>query len=114
MVCLTDNHSFELWRACVAEVSIEAQRVARYHCRMTGTAVPPSPAEIARQNKFKRYRASQRDKGMKLLRVWVPDPQAPGFRHEADRQAALLKGAAEEWEALDFIEAAAQWDSEGA
>jgi hypothetical protein len=44
---------------------------------------------------------------MKLLRVWVPDPHAPGFLEEADRQARLLQGAPEEREALDFIEGAA-------
>lgn len=46
---------------------------------------------------------------MKLLRVWVPDPNAPGFREEVHRQALLLRGAPEEREALDFIEAAADW-----
>lgn len=44
---------------------------------------------------------------MKLLRIWVPDPHAPGFREEAHRQALLLRDAPEEREALDFIEAAA-------
>ena len=44
---------------------------------------------------------------MKLLRVWVPDPRAPGFHEEAHRQALLLRGAPEEGEALDFIDAAA-------
>ncbi|MEO9191781.1 MAG: antitoxin MazE family protein [Acetobacteraceae bacterium] len=58
-------------------------------------------------DKFGRYRASQRTRGMKLLRVWVPDPRAPGFREEARRQAALLRGSPDEAEALDFIEAAA-------
>jgi hypothetical protein len=43
---------------------------------------------------------------MKRLNVWVPDPQAPGFREEAARQARLLGNAPEEQEALDFIEAA--------
>jgi hypothetical protein len=42
---------------------------------------------------------------MKLLRIWVPDPKAPGFAEEARRQAALLRGAPEERAALDFIEA---------
>lgn len=58
-------------------------------------------------DKFQRYRAAQRERGMKLLRLWVPDPDAPGFRDEARRQAELLRGAAEEADALDFIEAAA-------
>jgi hypothetical protein len=59
--------------------------------------------------KFQRYRQGQRNKGMKLLRVWVPDPTRPGFAEEAERQAALLRGRAEEEEALAFIEAAFEW-----
>ena len=47
---------------------------------------------------------------MKLVRIWVPDPQAPGFAEEARRQAALLRGAPEEQEALDFIEAVMDTD----
>jgi hypothetical protein len=46
---------------------------------------------------------------MKLVRIWVPDPHAPGFREEALRQARLLRGRPEEPDALDFIEAAADW-----
>jgi hypothetical protein len=60
-------------------------------------------------DKFRRYRATRRAAGMKLLRVWVPDPAAPGFREEARRQAALLRGAQEQREALDFIEATGDW-----
>ena len=56
--------------------------------------------------------ATRKAAGMKLLRVWVPDPDAPGFRDEARRQALLLRNAPEEREALDFIAAAA--DDEGA
>jgi len=59
--------------------------------------------------KFQRYRRSQTARGMKLLRVWVPDPTRPEFAKEAARQAALLRGRPEEKEALDFIEAAFKW-----
>lgn len=62
-------------------------------------------------NKFQRYRLGKRAKGMKLLRLWVLDPKAPGFAEEARRQAALLRGVSEETEALAFIEAVA--DTEG-
>lgn len=62
-------------------------------------------------NKFQRYRMRKSAKGMRLLRIWVPDPHAPGFRAEVQRQAALLHGTPEEIEALEFIEAAA--DREG-
>ena len=58
-------------------------------------------------NKFQRYRKNKQTQGMKLLRIWVPDPIAPGFAEAAQRQAASLRGAPEEAEALDFIEAAA-------
>jgi hypothetical protein len=63
-------------------------------------------------DKFQRYRATQRDRGMKLVRLWVPDPKAPGFRNKLRREARLLKGAPEEFEALDFIEAAGDWNTE--
>jgi hypothetical protein len=60
-------------------------------------------------NKFQRYRRSKENKGMKLLRIWVPDPKRPGFAEEAERQAKLMRGRAEEKEALDFIESAFSW-----
>lgn len=73
----------------------------------------PRPAKRDQHpDKFARYRATQRAKGMKLLRIWVPDPNAPGFKEEAERQAALLRGAPEEAETLAFIEAAAAWPEE--
>jgi len=60
-------------------------------------------------SKFQRYRRTQRSKGMKLLRVWVPDTHRPEFAKEAERQAKMLHGRPEEKEALAFIEAAFAW-----
>ena len=60
-------------------------------------------------SKFQRFRKRLAAAGMKLLRVWVPDPKAPGFAEEAKRQGALLRGRPEEIEALRFIEAAGDW-----
>ena len=60
-------------------------------------------------SKFQRYRKTQHSKGMKLLRVWVPDPHRPEFAKEAERQAKLLRGRPEEQEALAFIETAFKW-----
>jgi hypothetical protein len=59
--------------------------------------------------KFQRYHRAQTDKGMKLLRVWVPDPTRPEFAKEAARQARLLRGRPEEEEALAFIDAVSPW-----
>jgi Protein of unknown function (DUF3018) len=60
-------------------------------------------------NKFQRYRLAKSRKGMKLLRIWVPDTKRPEFAAEAARQGALLRGRPEEKEALDFIAAAFEW-----
>jgi hypothetical protein len=60
-------------------------------------------------DKFRRYRESKHHKGMRLLRVWVPDPRRPEFAEEAARQAARLRGAADERDALAFIEAVFVW-----
>jgi len=67
----------------------------------------PRAARTDGLGKFQRYRATRKAIGMKLLRVWVPDPRADGFAAEAQRQAALLRGAPEEADALAFIDAAA-------
>lgn len=69
----------------------------------------PRTARADGLDKFRRYRASQRASGMRLLRIWVPDPHAPAFRDEARRQATVLRGASEESDALAFIEAVADW-----
>ena len=60
-------------------------------------------------SKFQRYRKTQQGRGMKLLRIWVPDPHNPGFAEESERQAALLRGHPDEKEAMDFIEATFEW-----
>ena len=59
--------------------------------------------------KAQRYRNRQQHKGMKLLRIWVPDPHRPEFAEEAIRQGRLLSGRPEETEALTFIAAAFPW-----
>lgn len=68
---------------------------------------PPMIAAVA-SNKFQRYRQRRRALGLKEVRLWIPDPAAPGFREEIARQAASLRGAAEEAEIMAFVDAA--WD----
>jgi len=60
-------------------------------------------------SKFQRYRKTQESRGMKLLRIWVPDPRRPEFAKEAARQGKLLRGRPEEKEAMAFIEAVVEW-----
>ncbi|MBV8798855.1 MAG: antitoxin MazE family protein [Alphaproteobacteria bacterium] len=62
---------------------------------------PPKKAEF---DKFRRYRETRKARGLRLLRIWVPDTRSAAFRRKAKRQAALLRGAPEEEETLAFIE----------
>jgi Protein of unknown function (DUF3018) len=52
----------------------------------------PRTAPKNQPSKFARYRERKRAEGKKLLRMWVLDPNAPGFaermKEEADRLAA--------------------------
>ena len=66
----------------------------------------PRAARDDKHDKFQRYRAKRKAAGMKLLRIWVPDPRAPDIAAQAVREAESLRGAPDEQEALDFIEAA--------
>lgn len=62
--------------------------------------------------KFQRYRQQQTRRGMKQLRIWVPDPNRPEFAAEARRQGLSLRGRAEEADALGFIAEAFEWPEE--
>ena len=73
------------------------------------TAMPRPKSADDGLSKFQRYRQQQRDRGMKQLRIWVPDPHRPEFAAEAKRQGLILRGRPEEAEALDFIAAATEW-----
>ncbi len=96
-----ENHSSEAeYNLCV-----DFYFVVRYICNEVIDM--PRPTIKDGQDRFQRYRANKHSRGMKLLRVWVPDPAAPGFVEEARRQAQLLRGAPEEIEAVEFIEAVA-------
>ena len=50
-------------------------------------------------DKFRRYRAKKKAQGLREVRLWVPDVNAPGFREEAERQAKLLRGTPGEQDA---------------
>lgn len=41
-----------------------------------------------------KHRAALRAKGMRLVQIWVPDPDNPAFIKEARRQSRLLAKAA--------------------
>lgn len=59
----------------------------------------------AKDDKFTRYRERKRRAGLRPLRMWVPDTRGVAFQAEVDRQIALLRGAPEQDETLEFLEA---------
>ncbi|MCB8875980.1 antitoxin MazE-like protein [Acidisoma silvae] len=59
--------------------------------------------------KFQRYRQRQQHRGMKMLRIWVPDTSHPEFAAEARRQGEMLRGRPEEADATNFIAEAFEW-----
>ncbi len=68
-------------------------------------------ARIKPISKFQRYRRTKQSKGMRLLRLWVPDTRSTAFKKEIRREVALLREAPEQLEATRFIQAAFDWPS---
>ena len=68
-------------------------------------AVIKKPAAKPAGSKFQKYRANKQRKGLKLVRLWLPDPKSAAFRRSIRRQCLALRGTPAEREALDFIEA---------
>jgi hypothetical protein len=58
-----------------------------------------------RQDKFRRYRSRKKARGLREVRLWLPDVNAPGFWERSVAAAAILRNAAEEEETMLFIEA---------
>ncbi len=73
---------------------------------MTAYRKPKTPSA-----KMRDYRARLRAAGLRPLQIWVPDTNAPHFAEEARRQSLLAGVHASERDALDFIEAAADFDN---
>lgn len=57
------------------------------------------------QSKFARYRARKKARGLREIRMWVPDLRDPEVLARLKREGKMLRRRPEEQEALDFIEA---------
>lgn len=60
-----------------------------------------------RQDKYKAYRARKKAAGLRELRMWVPDVNAPGFRERLREQITRINASPDEKDVLDWCEAAA-------
>jgi hypothetical protein len=66
-------------------------------------------AKAARE-KMRAYREGLRSRGLRPVQVWLPDVRSPEFRAEARRQSSLVSGTRSDQEALEFIEAVADFE----
>ena len=64
----------------------------------------------AAREKTRTYRERMRARGMRLIQVWVPDVNAPGFAAEARRQSRIVAENPHEAEDQAFIDAVSDWD----
>ena len=62
--------------------------------------------------KMRDYRARLRAAGLRPVQIWVPDTRAKNFAEEAQRQSRLVSRHPSELEALDFVEAVADFTPE--
>ncbi|HEY2183724.1 MAG TPA: antitoxin MazE family protein, partial [Xanthobacteraceae bacterium] len=61
------------------------------------------------REKVKAYRERMRRRGMKLIQIWVPDPESPYFFAEARRQARLIAESPHEKDDQAFIDSISEW-----
>lgn len=64
--------------------------------------------------KFRRYRARLKARGLRQIQLWVPDTTRPDFPAVIERQLRQIEGAEEDRDALDFIDRVADWDGQDA
>jgi hypothetical protein len=58
-------------------------------------------------SKFARYRARKKAQGLRELRMWVPDVDAPGFQERLDREIAAINASKDNADVMKWCEAAA-------
>lgn len=61
-----------------------------------------------RDNKFRRFRERKKAQGLREIRMWVPDVNAPGFQKMLDEQIERINASEDEREVMIFCEAAAE------
>lgn len=68
---------------------------------------PKQPADqkrLATRRKVSDFRQRQREKGLRLVQIWVPDTRSPEFLEEARRQSRAVAMSPYEKEDQDFID----------
>ena len=72
----------------------------------------PQSRPKSSRDKVSAHRARLRRQGLRPIQIWVPDVRSPKFKAEARRQARAVAAHAGEQSAMEFIEAAADWNDD--
>lgn len=64
----------------------------------------PADRKKAAREKTRAYRERMRARGMRLIQVWVPDVNAPGFAEEMARQSRAIAESPGEADDQAFID----------
>jgi hypothetical protein len=78
----------------------------------TSRYVRNMPSAKKPTTRLERHRAEMRRRGFKLVQLWVPDPDAPGYRSAVRRTRAFLAAHPDaEWDAFarDVLDRAPRW-----
>ncbi len=67
------------------------------------------PTRSQPPEKFRRYRARLKSRGLRQIQLWVPDTAHPEFQRQLDHQIKLIESTDEDLETLEFIEDIADW-----
>ncbi len=59
--------------------------------------------------KFRRYRARLKARGLRQIQLWVPDTTSPDFQARLESQIRRIEASDEDDQSLDFIEHTADW-----
>jgi len=57
-----------------------------------------------KQDKFRRYRARKKAAGLREIRMWVPDINAPGFKERLDKQIAAINASKDSAEVQEWLD----------
>ena len=57
-----------------------------------------------KQDKFRRYRARKKAAGLREIRMWVPDINAPGFKEKLAKQIAAINVSKEDREIFEDMQ----------
>ena len=65
---------------------------------------PEDEKRLAMRRKVSDFRKRQREKGLRLVQIWVPDTRSPEWLAEARRQSRAVAMSPYEKEDQDFID----------